>query len=174
MSDCKVPCEHCPWRISNHGKRTPWGFYRADNLRRLWNQIRRGGRAQSCHPTDPNHPDHVKAGAKPGNQPQECAGSVILVLQEFTKLKECAADGVIDGAAIETYLKKYKHDGLTRQGLLYWLVQRHQLAGVPYVGGEKLPAVDWQMKGMGNGCSGSHADTACAGGAPALGASVHV
>ena len=78
-----TPCEQCPWRTANHGKRHPGGFYRKDNLRRLWNQIRKGG-IQSCHPTDPTHEDHRQyAGAKPGAKPLECIGSVILVLREM-------------------------------------------------------------------------------------------
>ena len=78
------PCEQCPWRIANHGRRHPGGFYRKDNLRRLWNQIRKGGRLQSCHPTDPGHADHrTYAGAKPGAKPLECIGSVILILREM-------------------------------------------------------------------------------------------
>ncbi|MCY4121361.1 MAG: hypothetical protein OXG72_10630 [Acidobacteria bacterium] len=79
-----TPCEQCPWRVANHGKRHPGGFYRKDNLRRLWNQIRKGSRLQSCHPTDAGHEDHRKyAGAKPGAKPLECIGSVILILREM-------------------------------------------------------------------------------------------
>lgn len=147
------PCAHCPWRIANHGKRTPWGFYTKANVRRLWNQIRRGttATAQSCHPTDASHPDHVAAGAKVGAQAQECAGSVILVYREFERLASCGADGkTIDAGAIDRYLARYKADGLTRSGILHWLVGRYQFGGVPFMGsGPKLPEVDMAEEGIG-------------------------
>lgn len=145
------PCEHCPWRKSNQGKRTPWGFYKLANLRRLWNQIRGGGAAQSCHPTDPSHPDHVAAGAKPGATPRECPGSVILVLREFAALQKIAAErgsDTIDAQDTKTYLKRRKK-GLKRSGLVYWLVSRYQLGGVPVVGGPKLPDVDMDDQAVG-------------------------
>ena len=80
-----TPCTGCPWRTANHGTPHPGGFYRRTNLRRLWARIRQGGGIQSCHPTDPGHPDHMKfAGAKeglgsPGMRGQrdpDCAGVV--------------------------------------------------------------------------------------------------
>ena len=43
----REPCSDCPWRIANHGRRHPGGFFRKDNLRRLWNQIRKGGGMQT-------------------------------------------------------------------------------------------------------------------------------
>lgn len=138
-------CQHCPWREANHGKRTPWGFYTAANLRRLWNGIRRGN-AQSCHPTDASHPDHVAAGAKPGAKTKECAGSVILVYREFEKLQTCGG-GTIDETALDRYAREHK-DGLTKPGILYWLVQRYQFGGVPFVGGPKLPDVDMHEQGI--------------------------
>lgn len=136
----RQPCANCPWRAENHGKRTPWGFYTAANLRRLWNQIRSGGGAQSCHPTDPSHPDHVAAGAKHGATPQECPGSVILVYREFEKM-QAIGDGTITPEAVTRYLRMHR-DGLTRTGILYWLVSRYQLGGVLFIGGPKLPEVD--------------------------------
>ena len=78
------PCDDCPWRKSNHGKRHPGGFFRKNNLQRLWNQIRKGGGMQTCHPTDPSHPDHCTCGgAKKGSTEQECAGSVVLITREL-------------------------------------------------------------------------------------------
>jgi len=132
------PCANCPWRIANHGKRTPWGFYTKTNLRRLWNQIRRGG-AQSCHPTDPNHPDHIAAGAKPGATPKECPGSVILIFREFAKMAN--DKGVIEPESCSAYLRDHK-DGLTKSGIAYWAVSRLAFGGVRFVGGPKLPDVD--------------------------------
>ena len=145
------PCEHCPWRISNHGKRTPWGFYTKANLKRLWHQIRTGGRGeggrQSCHPTDPSHPDHIAAGAKAGAEAQECPGSVILVFREFEKLQACG-NGVITPEAITVYQRQHR-DGLTKSGLQYWLIMRYQFGGVPLIGGPKIPEVDMTEEGIG-------------------------
>jgi hypothetical protein len=137
MSD--TPCQWCPWRIANHKKKTPWGFYRIGNMRRLWNGIRRGG-AQSCHPTDPSHPDHIAAGAKPGSKPKECAGAVILILRELEKLAG-KRDELIDADKIEQYLSTYD-DGLTRNGLAFWLLGRYQFGGTPFGTGPKLPHVN--------------------------------
>ena len=114
---CPEPCAACPWRVSNHGTRHPHGFYTKRNLQRLWNQIRRGGRAQSCHPTDPGHPDH---GAKPEAEAKECVGSVILVMREMKAIQD---DGG-DGPAIDRYLERSKKTkGLTRDGLNYFSVR---------------------------------------------------
>jgi hypothetical protein len=111
--------------------------------------VRRGGGQQSCHPTDPSHPDHIAAGAKPGAEPQECPGAVILVLRECEKVASYGANGnTIDPAAIDTYLKRHK-DGLTKTGLMYWVVSRIQFGGVPFVGGPKLPEVDVAEAGIG-------------------------
>lgn len=148
MTDGRKPCQHCPWRVANHGKATPWGFYKKANLRRLWNGIRNGG-AQSCHPTDPSHPDHVAAGAKAGSKPLECPGAVILVLRECEKMASYGAGGnTIDPAAADTYRRRHK-DGLTRDGILYWVVSRQQFGGVPFIGGPKLPEVNTSEEGIG-------------------------
>lgn len=142
----RVPCEHCPWRIANHGKRTPWGFYTKANLRRLWNGIRNGGAPQSCHPTDPSHPDHIAAGAKEGATPQECPGSVILVFREMEKI-QALGRGTIDPAAIDRYVQLHR-DGLTKRGMMYWIVGRYQFGGT-ILGGPKLPEIDMREEGIG-------------------------
>ena len=138
------PCEQCPWRVANHGKRHPGGFYRKDNLRRLWNQVRKGGRIQSCHPTDPSHADHREyAGAKPDSKPLECAGSVILVLRELRYADTLDGDttagrlSVTDGKRYLAETRQRK--GLTRDGMLYHGFAR----AMPYpIGdGTPLPAV---------------------------------
>lgn len=133
------PCEHCPWRLSNQGKKTPWGFYTKTNLRRLWNQIRSGGAEQSCHPTDPGHPDHIAAGAKPGATPRECPGSVILVMREIYSMRD--ETGTVTPETTKRYLQTRKK-GLKKTGLLYYIVQRIQLGGVAFLGGPKMPEVD--------------------------------
>jgi hypothetical protein len=117
-------------------------------VQRLWNGIRRGN-PQSCHPTDPNHPDHIAAGAKPGSEPQECPGAVILVLRECETMARYGRDGnTVDDQAITRYLRAHK-DGLTKSGILYWVVQRIQFGGVPFFGGAKLPQVDIREEGIG-------------------------
>lgn len=130
-------CAQCPWRKSNHGKKHRFGFYTKANLRRLWNQIRQGGGVQSCHLTDPSHPDHVAVGTKLDAKAQECPGSVIVVLREVGKM---ATDGVVDDVGLDRYRKNRKR-GLTKTGILYWVVSRMQMGGVPFIGGPKLPTV---------------------------------
>lgn len=120
----RTPCEQCPWRIANQGKHHPAGFYDKKNLRRLWNQIREGGQLQSCHPTDPGHPDHRQyAGAKPGAKPVECIGSVILILREMHYADTLDGDtttGELSATDFDRYMAKTKQrKGLTREGLLY-------------------------------------------------------
>ena len=134
-----TPCAQCPWRLSNQGKPHKFGFYTKGNLRRLWNQIRGGGREQGCHLTDPSHPDHVAVGAKPGAKAQECPGSVIVVLREAKKMAN--ADGRIEPEGVERYMAT-RRNGLKKNGIAYWLISRIQLGGVPIVGGPKLPEVD--------------------------------
>lgn len=133
---CKTPCDQCPWRLSNQGKRSPGGFYTKTNLRRLWHQIRTAdqGIAQSCHLTDPQHPDHVAAGAPLNAKPQECPGSVIVVMRELQLVTELGS--------VEAYLEARGRRGLTAEGLMFWMIGRYQFGGVPIVGcGPKLPAV---------------------------------
>ena len=135
------PCDACPWRLKNQGKKTPWGFYTKANLTRLWNELRSGGTPQSCHPTDPSHPDHCAAGAKPGAKPKECAGSVILVLREMQLMAE--PDGTIAEEGLARYRRERRARGLKYpNGIRYWLLDRYQFGGVPLVGGSKLPIVD--------------------------------
>lgn len=136
------PCVQCPWRLANQGKASPGAFYTKANLRRLWNEVRGGGAAQSCHLTDPRHPDHIAAGAKPGAKAQECPGSVILVLRELREL--AGADGVISGepATVKAYHARRKY-GLKKTGILYWAVQRIQMAKVKFFNADgPLPEVD--------------------------------
>ena len=108
----KSPCEQCPWRRDNLGQRHFGGFYTRRNLQRLWNQIRRGGRMQSCHITDASHPDHVKAGAKEGRPKpaEECYGSLVLVQRELRTIAEGKTMETIKGEQIERYLKTKKKE----------------------------------------------------------------
>lgn len=134
------PCDQCPWRLSNQGKKHKFGFYTKTNLKRLWNQIRGGGKAQSCHMTDPSHPDHVAVGAKPDAKAKECPGSVILIRRELEFL------GGSECYVTEERLKSYQADKskrrLTKSGLRYWLLERASVfTGTP-MGGVPLPNVD--------------------------------
>jgi hypothetical protein len=133
------PCAQCPWRLANQGKRHPGSFYTKANLRRLWGQVRRGGSPQSCHLTDPRHPDHVAAGAKPDATPLECPGSIILIGREFLKIAE--GGDTMDVAGVERYLARRRF-GLTRSGVRYWVIQRLHLGQVPLLGGPPIPDVD--------------------------------
>lgn len=139
-----TPCELCPWRVANHSKRHPGGFYRKDNLRRLWNQIRKGGRIQGCHPTDPSHEDHCKyAGAKPDTTPLECTGSVILIRRELryaNTLDDDPTSNVVSVSAGKRYLTESRaRKGLTREGILYQGFIR--ALPQPTGDGKPLPAV---------------------------------
>lgn len=133
-------CGQCPWRRENQRKKHKFGFYSMVNLKRLWGQIRKGGGVQSCHLTDPSHPDHVAVGAKEGASARECPGSVIVVLREVGKMAD--VHGVVTGEALPAYFKRRKKHGLTKTGVLYWLVTRMQLGGVPFVGGPKMIEVE--------------------------------
>ena len=132
LDTTETPCAQCPWRVANHGKRHRRGFYRKDNLRRLWNQIRNGGQAQSCHLTDPSHPDHIENGCKPDSKPKECMGSVILVARELEVLKSfCSTPDKndVDDVAITRYLNiTVFRRGLRKNGLCYFLFQRISLS----------------------------------------------
>ncbi len=130
----------CPWRRGNHGKPTPGGFYRKDNLRRLWNQIRKGQGIQSCHLTDPGHPDHVAAGAAPTAQPRECAGSIALVHRETRKIQDCLDQGMTEDSALLRYQQENPH-GLTKRGLVFWACQRTTLTNTP-LGEDPIPEIE--------------------------------
>ena len=121
------PCAECPWRTANHGKRHPGGFYRKDNLRRLWNQIRKGGGVQTCHPTDPGHPDHQEyAGAREGSTAQECMGSIVLITRELRHAARLSgSETTVEPEGATKYLAENRvRRGLTLEGLLWTAFQR--------------------------------------------------
>ena len=137
------PCAECPWRLSNHGRRHPKGWYRATNLRRMWNSMRRGGGFQTCHPTDPTHPEHqTYSGARPGSSPQECVGSIVLIGREIRMAQALSEDGEHfdrQGAAEYTRTAR-KRQGLTTHGMLWSSVWR--AIARPMGAGEPLPILD--------------------------------
>ena len=131
------PCAQCPWRTENHGKRHPNGFYTKRNLKRLWNQVRKGGGVQSCHRTDTNHPDHVEAGAK-GDQVHECMGSIVLVWRELRAFENILAEAGMDmDEGVPQYLAQHP-EGLSKRGLAYWLLSRRM---DPPFGDGRMPEV---------------------------------
>lgn len=136
----KRACEQCPWRLSNQGKKHAYKFYTMANLKRLWNQIRRGGKPQGCHLTDPSHPDHVAAGCKPGAVARECPGSVLVVTREIKRMAD--ENNVIGENAVPRYLAMRKRHGLTKTGIYYWLIERIKFANVPFFGAPGIPAVE--------------------------------
>ena len=142
MSGCTAtPCPECPWRTSNHGRRHPGGFFTKRNRQRLWNNIRGGGNQQSCHLTDPSHPDHIEhAGVdpeRPREKIQECMGSVVLVVRELKHLERLGG-GEATPEAIDAYLETRRRIGLKRDGLIYNLLGRIVYAGAP-MGEPALP-----------------------------------
>ena len=83
-----------------------------------------GRRLQSCHPTDPGHPDHREyAGAKPGAKPLECSGSVVLILREMRYADTLDGDstaGELSPTDFDRYMAETRQrKGLTGDGLLY-------------------------------------------------------
>lgn len=135
------PCAQCPWRLSNHGKRHFGGFYRKRNLIRLWNKLRNGGGMQSCHLTDPGHPDHVAAGCSPNAKAQECPGSVILIVRELKQLAAHGQNETIDKNAVEAYCA-VRSGGLTPKGVVYWGLQRLGPFAETPLGYKRPPDVD--------------------------------
>lgn len=137
----KTACAQCPWRANNQGKPHRRGFYTKANLRRLWDGLRTGQDPQSCHLTDPSHPDHLEAGAPENATPQECPGSVIIVMRELTELAG-GVGGEITRERISAHFHDRPQSGFSVQGLNFWLVARMQLAGQPLIGGPPVPEVD--------------------------------
>lgn len=132
-------CEQRPWRKTNHGKRSKFGFYTLKNLRRLWNQVRGGDGIQICHLTDPAHPDHVAVGAPKNAKPKECPGSIVLVNREFYAI--LGDRKKIDAAGLKAY-EATRKGGLTKSGILFWVLQRLAFGGVPMIGCSKIPEVE--------------------------------
>ncbi|MDE2688538.1 MAG: hypothetical protein OXI16_13725 [Chloroflexota bacterium] len=129
-------CEQCPWRRSNHGKRQENGFYTKANLRRLWKEVRSGEGVQTCHLTDPNHPEHVAAGAAESATPHECAGSIALVAREIRKFEKLIEEGYDD--PYREY-KRRESRGMGREGFWYWMMRAGDSSNMLT---EKLPTID--------------------------------
>jgi hypothetical protein len=132
------PCGTCPWRLGNHGRRHPDGWFTKANRDRLWSQLRRG-EMMSCHPTDPANPVSEKAqeaGYRPapeGATRLECRGAVIIQQRELHLLINRYDMSVAD----------YRRDrprGLTRDGISA-MVARLAFGGT-FLGGPKVARPD--------------------------------
>lgn len=71
-----VPCEGCPFRSANHGKRIPKGVYSKANAQRLWTGVSKGERVV-CFEADTL-----------SGPPEECSGSLILVTRHLHTLRK--------------------------------------------------------------------------------------
>ncbi len=133
------PCVTCPWRLDNHGRKHPDGWFTKANRNRLWYRLR-GGEMMSCHPTDPTNPVSEKAqeaGYRPapeGSKVLECRGAVILQQREMALLIERY------GADIRAY-RRDRPRGLTRDGVQV-MIARIAFGGVPLMGGPRIGRPD--------------------------------
>lgn len=128
-------CAHCPWRVSNQGKRHPGHWYTLANLRRLWTGLRTGeAPGMTCHPTDPNNPVPEGCPSVPeGAETRECTGALLLVTRELKLLEK------LD---VKPYLKQRGRIGLSRDGLVHWVMGRCKLGGTIMGTGAKIPLID--------------------------------
>ena len=118
----KSPCVNCPWRIENHGKKHPDGWYTKTNLKRLWAGIRRGEN-MSCHPTDPRN-DVSDAAVEKGYRrapdtavTRECAGAVILQQREAQVYSDLSRRFSESTNLLKMY-RVTRPGGLTKDGLI--------------------------------------------------------
>lgn len=153
-----VACRTCPWRIENHGKRHPDGWFTAAKRAFLWARLRRG-EPMSCHRTDPANPVSdaaVAAGYKrvpEGTQPRECTGATVLVQREVMVWQNRF------GCDTSRYRRR-RPRGLTRDGLAA-VVMRATFGGLPLVGaGPEMDRPNLNAEGIsaGNGLDWLPAD----------------
>lgn len=118
-------CDTCPWLKKNHGKRHAAGWYRASNLRRLWNGLRTGNApGMICHSTDPNNKEYGgDANIVPGHE-NECGGALMLVIRNVDALNKGETPPV--------------QPSFTRSGLAHW-IERHLFGGGIRVDCDKAP-----------------------------------
>jgi hypothetical protein len=141
------PCKACPWRIDNHGKRHPDGWYTKANRTRLWSGLRRGEQ-MSCHPTDPRNPVSERAqkvGYSPApdaSQVRRCAGGEILQQRELQLISDMKGD-------VPAY-REARPGGLTKDGIgevlsshMFGQTLKVDLNAPVGHGGDKLP---WQKR----------------------------
>ncbi len=118
------PCAACPWRISNHGRPHPDGWYDADNLARLWDGLRTGeAPGMTCHPTDPQNPaptGRPDAKADDGADFYECTGAHTVRQVEIRTLE--SSKNYAD------YVQRTQKPAMTREGLFTYIMDT-QTAG---------------------------------------------
>ena len=78
MSESSV-CSSCPFRVSNHGKRVPKGWYSEANVQRLWRGISAGERLVCIE---------LELTADQTAARRECVGALHLVVRHLTAAKE--------------------------------------------------------------------------------------
>lgn len=143
---CIHVCPTCPWLKANHGAPNPPGFaaakakdaglinwYSTANLKRVWQQIRRGD-LMSCHNTEPDA--HEWGGKqRPGAQPNHCAGALVAVIRH--------TDALNAAASLKDYKAKAGKLAMTRQGFIRWVERATFGGGLPSVQTPAEIAVPW-------------------------------
>ena len=81
-------CSSCPFRVSNHYKRVPKGWYSEANLARLWRGVSEGRRLactefESVPESTPAEPTSGQRAAQ-----RECAGALYLVLRHLEAVND--------------------------------------------------------------------------------------
>ena len=131
MTCAPVACSACPWRKANLGKPHPHGWYQQANLDRLWNGLRTGeAPGMTCHPTDANNlvPEGHKAAPEDGTK-LECTGSLVLIQRELRVFEK----------DVQGYSKRAPF--LSRDGLLWWAVNRGSALAGTMLGGPPMPVL---------------------------------
>lgn len=129
----ETPCPECPWRKSNRGQAHPLGWYKVNNLHRLWNGIRTAtAPGMTCHMTDPNVERPVgEHELHEDTEVQECAGAIILIARENEALSEAGGDPKI--------YRQGRLKPLTKDGLQHWMMGRIAFGGTMFGTGDPLP-----------------------------------
>jgi hypothetical protein len=134
------PCAQCPWRTRNQTRRDRHGFYKLENLRRLWDGLRDGER-MTCHPTDPEMAEFDGYEATAGRErTRECAGALVLIQRELVRF-QTATTTARRGDALARYSSVVGEHAMTREGIAAHLFT--MLAGrTPLCGGVEVRNVD--------------------------------
>jgi hypothetical protein len=144
------PCAQCPWRTRNQSRRDRHGFYRLENLRRLWEGLRDGER-MTCHPTDPDMAEFAGYEQTAGAQKTcECAGALVVIQRELTRLDAAyrRAKERRRTSGLGDYLEIVGPFALTREGAAAHVFA--MLAGrTPLCGGVDVRHVDLNEPGIG-------------------------
>lgn len=154
--DCANPCPTCPFVVSNFGKPNPEGYdprrqseesrtrdfhdwYSEKNLRRLWSEGIRRGKAMICHATDPHAPEYGGKAVAPGNE-RLCVGALVLAFRH-AKFVESLIDAEPEIKPAETMTRYRAAAGrfpMTRNGLIAWMMMIN-LGRTELMGGLPIP-----------------------------------